>query len=94
MRDILTYDTMIKKHSNSFIICIVACRDAETNKPKSYKVLQTAKTTEDLKKALDYYDAEGFENVIAINNFDEEAGKAPEFPPEIAARLFRNLYAR
>lgn len=94
MRDILTYDTMIKKHPNSFIICIVACRDAETNKPKSYKVLQTVLTTEDLQKALDYYDAEGFENVVAVPNFDEDNGKVPEFPPEIAARLFRNLYAR
>lgn len=91
MANYVTFPTMVEKHPNRFILATVAFRDA-IGRARGFKVLQTVRDTENLQKAISYYEAEGFTGVVAIPNFNEEQGRPPEFPPNIAAQTFRNLY--
>lgn len=63
-------------------------RNAETKKPITFKVLQTCETVAACEKAMDYYDLEGFEDVIAVPNFK----RAKNLNPKYIARMFRVMY--
>ena len=88
-----TLKQIVKAHPNCFILIAPKLRDAISNKPKSFKVLQTTLTTDSCEKALAYYEAHGFGNVVALPNFNAR-GRVPELPSRHMAKLFRVLYGR
>lgn len=88
-----TLKQITKAHPNCFVLISPKLRDALSNKPKSFKVLQTTLTTDSCEKALAYYEAHGFGNVVALPNFSAK-GRAPELAPCYVAKLFRVLYGR
>lgn len=88
-----TLKQITKAHPNCFILVAPKLRDAISNKPKSFKVLQTTLATDSCEKALAYYEAQGYGSVVALPNFNAK-GRAPELPPRHVAKLFRVLYGR
>lgn len=92
---IMTMKKMMKRHKDKFIICIPKLRDASTNRPLTFSVLQTCCHAPEACKILDSYEKQGglFENVIAIPNFTDEGNYIPpELPPNRYAKMFRVLY--
>lgn len=84
----MRFKEITEKHPDKFIIMLPLLRNAENHKPITFKVLQTCKTKEDCEKAMDYYDLEGFEDVIAVPNFK----RAKKLNPKYVARMFRVMY--
>lgn len=91
----MTMKKMLKRHVNKFIICILALRDAVTNRPTTSKVLNTCRSADEACEALESYEKEDGEyvNAIIVPNFPEELN---ENPPELCsskvAKMFRVLY--
>lgn len=84
----MRFEDITKKHPEKFIIMLPVLRNTETNKPITFKVLQTCDTEKECEKAMDYYDLEGFENVIPVPNFT----RAKKLNPKYIARMFRVMY--
>lgn len=84
--------TIIKKHPNCFAVLFPKLRDAITNKPVDFTVLQTVLTSDAAEKALQYYESEGIKAVV-LPTFGEK-GKAPELEPRRNAQLFRCLLGK
>lgn len=62
-------DQILEEHKETFIVMLPDHRNSVTNKPITYKVLQTFGSRASCEKALDYYDAEGFKDMVAVPNF-------------------------
>ena len=88
----MTYKTIVRKHPNRFIVAVVDRRHPDSKRAVLFKVLQTFINVEGLRRALDYYKAEGFKNVVPINSFMEDDKEAPDMPPELTAEFFRNYF--
>ena len=91
----MTMKAMMKRHVNRFIICIPALRDAVTNRPTTFKVLNTCRSADEACEALENYEKEGgdYENTIIVPNFPEELNEnPPELCPSKVAKMFRVLY--
>ena len=85
----MPYKQILEKYPERFIIVLPEQRGVEDNKPLTFKVLQTCTTTEACEKAMNYYDLEGFENVIPLPNFIEPV---EDLNPKYVARLFRVMH--
>jgi len=89
----ILFKTITKNHSNRFVLAKVALRDAETDIAKSFLVLQSVRTTDEAKRALDFYESEGYSEVVVLPVFDNEDNpELQKFPPELTAKTFRILY--
>lgn len=55
----MTMKAMMKRHVNRFIICVPALRDAVTNRPTTFKVLNTCRSADEACEALENYEKEG-----------------------------------
>ena len=91
----MTMKAMMKRHVNRFIICIPALRDAVTNRPTTFKVLNTCRSADEACEALESYEKEGgdYANTIIVPNFPEELNEnPPELCPSKVAKMFRVLY--
>ena len=91
----MTMKAMMKRHVNRFIICIPALRDAVTNRPTTFKVLNTCRSADEACEALENYEKEGgdYANTIIVPNFPEELNEnPPELCPSKVAKMFRVLY--
>lgn len=86
--ELMRFGEITNKYPDKFIIVSPVLKNAETNKPITFKVLQTCETTEACEKAMEYYDLEGFENVIPIPNFK----RVRKLNPKYVARMFRVMY--
>ena len=88
----MTMKAMLKRHVNKFIICIPALRDAVTNRPTTFKVLNTCRSADEACEALENYEKEGgdYANTIIVPNFPEELNEnPPELCPSKVAKMFR-----
>ena len=89
----MTYGTMVKKHPNRFIIAMIDRRHPDSRRAVLFKVLQTCTNVASLKKALGYYETEGFTGVVPVNSYMEDDTDAPEMPPDLTAKFFREYYS-
>ena len=64
----MTMKAMMKRHVNRFIICIPALRDAVTNRPTTFKVLNTCRSADEACETLESYEKEGgdYANTIIV----------------------------
>lgn len=83
---------MKQKYPERFVILMPIMRDAETNKPLTFRVLKECWNTVECEHSLWYYECEGFPGVFAFPNFTE--GDPPYFSPERTAQMFRVLMGR
>ena len=91
----MTMKKMLKRHVNRFILCIPALRDASTNRPTTFKVLNTCLSADEACESLARYESEGgdYANTIIVPNFPEELNaNPPELSPSKVAKMFRVLY--
>lgn len=88
----MTYQNIIRKHPNKFIVAIVDIRHPDTGVAVLYKVLQTSTTKQGLLKMYDYYKTEGFKHVVTISTYAEDDIDAPDMPPELTAGFFREYF--
>lgn len=82
-------DQICKKHGGSFVLAVPLMRDALTKRVESWKVIQTIKRAEDLEKALEYYELEGFSGVVAIPVFSPDDSRLTEYPARLASRFWQ-----
>ena len=88
----MTYQTIVRKHPNKFIVAVVDRRNPDTNMAVLFKVLQTTVNVEKLRKAFNYYREEGFEGVLPISSYQEGDKDVPDMPPDLSAKFFRTFY--
>ena len=91
----MTIKAMMNRHVNRFIICIPALRYSVSNRPTSFKVLNTCRSASVACAALGNYEKEGgdYVNTIIVPNFPEELNEnPPELCPSKVAKMFRVLY--
>lgn len=77
----LTFKEINKRHKNAFVICEADLRDSATGRAKAYFVHQTCDTVEEVRTAL-----EGHEKWFPY------ATGSKELPPDLVARMYRNMY--
>lgn len=68
-------------------------RHQENNFVTSWQVLNTATNIPDLEKAMEYYEKEGYEEVVAFSTFNpKEFEQVPELTPAQYAKFYRVLF--
>lgn len=80
----MRFEEIMAKYPEKFIIIVPAYESQ--GRPITYKVLQTCATKEACEKAMEYYDLEGFDKVVPVPNFTDDA---EDLDPKYIARLFR-----
>lgn len=84
----MTLNQICEKHGGSFVLAVPLMRDALTKRVESWKVIQTVKKAEDLEKALEYYELEGFSGVVSIPVFSPDDSRLTEYPARLAAKFW------
>lgn len=86
----MTIKQLFQKHPNVLVLATPKLRDASNNFAKSWIVLQTASNVPDCEKALNYYEENGYEEVVIISTFTEESfSQVPEIPTRLIAKFWR-----
>ena len=80
----MTMKAMLMRYVNIFIIWIPNPRDVVTNRPKTFKILNTCRAADEACEVLANYEKEGddYANTIIVPNFPEELNEnLPELCP-------------
>jgi len=92
MGDSMTYKGIVSKYPNKFILAVVDRRHPDSGRAVLFKVLRVFRNERELRKAYDYYNAEGFERILPINSYLESDPDAPDMPPDLTAAFFRGYF--
>lgn len=92
MSHAMTYKSVVTKYPNKFILAMVDRRHPDTGRAVLFKVLRVFRNERELRKAYDYYNAEGFERILPINSYLESDLEAPDMPPDLTAAFFRQYF--
>lgn len=92
MGDSMTYKGIVSKYPNKFILAVVDRRHPDSQRAVLFKVLRVFRNERELRKAYDYYNAEGFERILPINSYLESDPDAPDMPPDLTAAFFREYF--
>lgn len=92
MGDSMTYKGIVSKYPNKFILAVVDRRHPDSERAVLFKVLRVFRNERELRKAYNYYKAEGFEEVLPINSYLESDPDAPTMPPDLTAAFFREYF--
>lgn len=86
---------IMKKYPCFFVLLVPRKRD-DAGWVKSWTVLNTVRDVTDCEKALEYYEREGFDEVVAISTYPDTGEDSnvlnPELPPRIVAKFYRVLW--
>ena len=88
----MTYKNIVTKYPNRFVLAIVDKSHPDTGRAVLFKVLRVLRTERELRKAYDYYNAEGFEKILPINSYLASDLEAPDMPPDLTAVFFRQYF--
>lgn len=83
----MTLRSIIETYPERYVVLVPLLRDALTDKPLTYEVLEECISIEDGMKVQEYYEGKGLSGVILFPTFE---GDIP-LEPEDAARMFRVL---
>ena len=86
----MTLKEIVRRHEGFYAIAFVKTRDEETKRSVEYGVLQTCRQPEKLKGLLEYFQLEGFKDLIPIPCFGEDDARADKMPPEAYAAFWRS----
>ena len=92
MSHAMTYKSVVTKYPNKFILAMVDRRHPDTGRAVLFKVLRVFRNERELRKAYDYYNAEGFEKVVPINSYLASDLEVPDMPPDLTAAFFREYF--
>ena len=92
MSHAMTYKSVVTKYPNKFILAMVDRRHPDTGRAVLFKVLRVFRNERELRKAYDYYNAEGFEKVVPINSYLASDLEVPYMPPDLTAAFFREYF--
>lgn len=92
MSHAMTYKSIVTKYPNKFILAMVDRRHPESERAVLFKVLRVFRNERELRKAYNYYNAEGFEEVLPINSYLVNDPDAPDMPPDLTAAFFRRYF--
>lgn len=92
MSHAMTYKSVVTKYPNKFILAMVDRRHPDTGRAVLFKVLRVFRNERELRKAYNYYNAEGFEKVVPINSYLASDPDAPEMPSDLTAAFFREYF--
>lgn len=88
----MSYKSIVTKYPNKFILAVVDRRHPDSQRAVLFKVLRVFRNERELRKAYNYYNAEGFEKILPINSYLESDPDAPDMPPDLTAAFFRQYF--
>lgn len=92
MGDSMTYNGVVTKYPNKFILAMVDRRHPDSERAVLFKVLRVFRNERELRRAYNYYNAEGFEEVLPINSYLVNDPDAPDMSPDLTAAFFRGYF--
>lgn len=92
MGDAMTYNGVVTKYPNKFVLALVDRRNPDSGRAVLFKVLRVFRNERELRKAYNYYNAEGFEEVLPINSYLVSDPDAIEMSPDLTAAFFRRYF--
>ena len=92
MGDAMTYNGVVTEYPNKFILAMVDRRHPDSERAVLFKVLRVFRNERELRKAYEYYNAEGFEEILPINSYLVSDPDAPDMPPDLTAAFFRRYF--
>lgn len=87
----VSFKKLAQKNPNRIVIASVALRN-EQGLAKTFTVLRSVNTVSEMESALQYYEQEGFSDVMAIPILDEDNPEFEKFSPRYVAKMFRVFY--
>ena len=92
MGDSMTYKGVVTKYPNKLVLAMVDRRHPDSGRAVLFKVLRVFRNERELRKAYEYYNAEGFEEVLPINSYLVNDSDAPDMSPDLTAAFFRQYF--
>ncbi len=92
MSHAMTYKSIVTKYPNKFILAMVDKRHPDSERAVLFKVLRVFRNERELRKAYEYYNAEGFEEVMPISSYLVNDPDALEMSPDLTAAFFRQYF--
>lgn len=88
----MTYRGVVTKYPNKFILAMVDRRHPDSERAVLFKVLRVFRNERELRKAYEYYNAEGFEEILPINSYLVSNPDAPDMSSDLTAVFFRRYF--
>ena len=92
MGDSMTYNGVVTKYPNKLVLAMVDRRHPDSGRAVLFKVLMVFRNERELRKAYEYYNAEGFEEILPINSCLVSDPDAIEMSPDLTAAFFRGYF--
>ena len=92
MGDSMTYKGVVTKYPNKLVLAMVDRRHPDSGRAVLFKVLRVFRNERELRKAYEYYNAEGFEEILPINSYLVNDSDAPDMSPDLTAAFFRQYF--
>lgn len=92
MSHAMTYKSIVTKYPNKLVLAMVDRRHPDSGRAVLFKVLRVFRNERELRKAYEYYNAEGFEEILPINSYLVNDPNALEMSPDLTAAFFRKYF--